>query len=410
MALPLHWGWSQPVGGVVLTGQNAGAPRWHTRIVSPAELGADDIAAWNRLRDAHPEYDTPLLSPAFAQTIGRTRRDARVALIEDADGLAAAFAFLARPDGLGRPIGAPFNDYSGPVVREGLALSLREIVAMAGLGGYRTATLLDPWNCFEAERTGGTATFLARLEGRTPAEYLAQRRAEHSSRFKKLRRLENQIDREGHVLKLIWGPLNERLEAALFGFKSQQYRQSGLVDLMNAPKARALLDTVAADPAGFQASLWAGDELVSADFGFRLGKTFHPWIAVFNPAFGHFSPGNMLKKHVIEHMADMGLESYDLAEGHDHHKKYFTNSGRVIYSVDLAVAGARGFVLAAQAGLWRALGAEADGSAAGRLKRRIDQAAVCFDKTTDRLADLWTALRKRGVSASPSDGQATETV
>ncbi|MBI1398855.1 hypothetical protein [Hyphomonas sp.] len=153
-----------------MTDQHAGLPSWHSRIVPPVELRADDIAAWNHLRDAHPEYDTPLLSPAFAQTIGRARRDVRVALIEDANGLAVAFAFHARPCGLGRPIGPPRCDFSGPVVREGLSLSLREIVAMAGLGGYRTNSLLDPWNCFEAERTGGTASRLVRMEGLAPAD------------------------------------------------------------------------------------------------------------------------------------------------------------------------------------------------------------------------------------------------
>jgi CelD/BcsL family acetyltransferase involved in cellulose biosynthesis len=389
-----------------LASQNTGAPSWHTRIVSPAELGANDIAAWNRLRAAHPEYDTPLLSPAFAQTIGRSLGDARVALIEDADGLAAAFAFHARPDGLGRPIGAPFCDYSGPVVRAGLRLTLREIVAMAGLGGYRTSSLLDPWNCFENERTGGTGSRLVRLEGQPPADYLEQRRAEYPKRFKNFRRLESQMGRDGYQLQLTWGPLDERLKAALYDFKSQQYRLSGLVDLISAPKARDLLDIVAADPAGFQAGLWAGDTLVSADFGFREGTAFHPWIAAFNPAFSQYSPGNLLQKQVIEQMANMGLRSYDLAEGHDHYKKYFTNSGRVIYSADIAVAGWRGLPLAAQAGLWRTLGADKDGSAAGRLKRRIDQAALSFDKTGDRLADLWTAVRKRGVSASPVTGHA----
>ncbi len=167
---------------------------------------------------------------------------------------------------------------------------------------------------------------------------------------------------------------------------------------------------MAADPAGFQASLWAADTLVSAYFSFREGNAFHPWIAAFNPAFSQYSPGNLLQKQVIQQMADMGLHSCDLADGHNHYKKYFTNSGRVISSVDVAVAGGRGFTLTAQAGLWRALGAEDEGSAAGRLKRRIDQAAVCVDKTTDRAADLFSALRKRGVSASPSTGHATETV
>ncbi|MFN3911283.1 GNAT family N-acetyltransferase [Hyphomonas sp.] len=389
-----------------MTSLQADTSIWRTRIVRPGDLGAGDIAAWNGLRAAHPDYDTPLLSPAFAQCIGRVRRDARVALIEDTAGLAAAFAFHKRPDGLGRPIGAPFCDYSGPVVREGLTLSLRQITAMAGLGGYRTNSLLDPWNVFEAERTGAVRSQLVRMQGLAPADYLEQRRAQHPKRFKNFRRLESQMGRDGHQLTLTWGPLDDRLKAALYGFKSSQYRLSGLVDLVHAPKARALLDVVAADPAGFQAGLWAGDELVSADFGFREGDAFHPWIAAFNPAFGQYSPGNLLQKQVIEQMGAMGLQSYDLAEGHDHYKKYFTNSGRTIHCADIAVAGWRGLALSAQAGLWRALGADAGGSAAGRLKRRIDQAALSFDRTSDRLADLLTALRKRGVSATPVSGHA----
>lgn len=381
---------------------------WRTRVLSPAALGAGDIAAWNRLRAAHPEYDSPLLSPAFAQVVAQARTDARVALIEDGEGLAAVFAFHVRPDGLGRPIGAPFCDYSGPIVREGISLSLREMTAMAGLGGYRTNSLLDPWNRFESERSGGASSRLVRMEALSPADYLEQRRAEYPKRFKNFRRLENQMGRDGHQVKLTWGPLDARLREKLYGFKSAQFRMSGLVDLIHAPRARALLDIVAANPAGFQAGLWAGDELVSADFGFRDGAAFHPWIAAYNPAMSQYSPGNLLQKQVIEQMGAMGLETYDLAEGHDHYKKYFTNSGRTLYSVDIAVPGWRGWALSAQAAAWRALGAGSENSAAGRLKRRTDQAALSFDKPSDRLADLWTALRKRGVSATPGSGHASE--
>lgn len=38
------------------------------------------------------------------------------------------------------------------------------------------------------------------------------------------------MGRDGHELKFTWGPLDERLKAALYDFKSQQYRLSGFVD------------------------------------------------------------------------------------------------------------------------------------------------------------------------------------
>lgn len=130
---------------------------FEARVVAPHALTPSDEAAWNALRAAHPDYDTPLLSPAFAKTVGAGRTDARVALLSDTAGLVAVLAFHQRPDGLGRPLGAPFCDYAGPVVRRDCALSLSQIIALAGLGGYRTQAMLDPWNRFEGERTGAQA-------------------------------------------------------------------------------------------------------------------------------------------------------------------------------------------------------------------------------------------------------------
>ena len=381
---------------------------WRVRVISPSDLTPQDVAAWNGLRAGHPDYDTPLLSPEFAKAVGGGRRDARVSLIEDAQGLAAVFAFHARPDGLARPIGVPFCDYSGPVVRADAALSLTDIVRLSGMGGYRTYSLLDPFHKFGPERTGGVTSQLVRLKGLSAAEYLEQRRAEYPKRFKNFRRLQSVMKRDGYELRLSWGPLDDRLRDALYGFKSQQYRASGLVDLITAPMSRAMLDTIQAHPGGFQASLWANDQFVSGDFGFREGSAFHPWIAVYDPAFSAYSPGNLLQKQVIKEIESLGLESYDLAEGHDHYKKYFTNCGRTIYSADVTVPGRRGSLLSAQAALWTASGAGKDGSATSRLKRRVDQAAVSHDRTSDRIADLFTALRKRGVSATPSGGHAAE--
>ena len=381
---------------------------WQVRVVAPSQLTDRDVSDWNSLRAAHPEYDSPLLSPAFARLAGACRPDARVGLISDERGLAAVLAFLIRPSGLGRPIGAPFSDYSGPVVRANLPLSLSQIVSLAGLAGYRTQSLLDPWNRFAAERTGGTLSQLVRMQGLSDGDYLEQRRAEHPKRFKNFRRLESLMRRAGHEVHLRWGPLDGALRDRLYGFKSAQYRESGLVDLTFAPRARALLDAVEASPNGFQASVWSGDELVSADFGFREGTAFHPWIAAYNPEFALYSPGNLLQKQVIENMGAMGLDTYDLAEGHDHYKKYFTNSGRMIYSADVVATGRRGWHLSAQGALWRAAGVDQEGSPARRLMRRADHAAVCFDSAAGRASDLLMALRKRGVSATVKSGHSAD--
>jgi hypothetical protein len=74
----------------------------------------------------------------------------------------------------------------------------------------------------------------------------------------------------------------------------------------------------------------------------------------------------------------------------------------------LALPGRRRWRLSARSALWKASGAGREGSATRRLKRRVDQAALSHDRCSDRLADLFTALRKRGVSATPARGHAAE--
>jgi CelD/BcsL family acetyltransferase involved in cellulose biosynthesis len=383
-----------------------------TRILHPSGLSAADIAGWERLRAAHLDYASPLLSSAFARTLGNVRPDARVALISDADGLGAAFAFFQRPDGLGRPMGAPFADYSGPIVRSDFGLSLTEIVRRSGLCAWRSASLVDPWAQFTRERCGGAETWMICRAGIEPADYLETQRAAHPKRFKNFRRLENQIGREGHVLSLRWGPLDDGLRAELFALKSRQYVASGLVDLTQASRSRGILDAVAASAHGFQTSLWSGDTLISAHFGFRDGRAFHPWIAAYNPDFAHFSPGNILLKRVVLAMPEMGLDAYDLAEGHEHYKKYYTNAGRTLYAASVTTA-PHGWLIAAGRAAWRAAGAGNEGSLAQRVSRRLDHGAASEHRLGARLADLATAVRRRrGVTdasphAAPDDAQAS---
>ena len=384
--------------------------RLKVRVLLPAALTPADREAWQSLRSAHAGYASPLFSPDFAEVTSAARPDARVALIEDADGLVCAFAFYARPDGLGRPIGAPFADYSGPVTRQSGDLSLRDIVALSGLAGWRSLSLIDPWNQFTADRTGERRSLAIHLEGVSTADYLEARRAAHPKRFKNFRRLDAQIERDGHALVLDHGPANARLRERLFALKSRQYRASGLVDLTVAAQSRAILDSVARHPGGFQTSLWTGDTLIAAHFGFRDGTSFHPWIAAYNPDFAHYSPCNLLLKRVVESMPEMGVVTYDLADGSDHYKKYYTNSGMNVYQADVTGYGPRADLLKAGSALWRLAGTARDPSAASRLRRRIDQAAISDFRLGARARDLVDAIatRSRVRASSPHGDPAPE--
>lgn len=370
--------------------------KYRSKTISPRDLSPEDVLAWNALRAAHSDYNSPLLSPEFAQICGANRSDARVTLIHDEAGLACAFAYFLRPDRLGRSIGAPFCDYSGPVLRSDVELSLVEIVDAAGLSAWRTVSLVDPWERFVAERSNEQSTMLITMEG-DPVAFLEQQRTKHPKRFKNFRRLDSQALRDGHDFQFKWGPIEPALKAELFRYKSDQYLASGLVDLTQAQLSRGILDAVAESPNGFCVSLWSGDVFVSAHFGFRLGDAFHPWIAAYNPDFAHYSPGNLLLKRIVEHMSEMGLSEYDLAEGHDHYKKYYINAGRTVYHAQVIGRSPLGWMKSVSASLWQILGAGRDGSAIQRVRRRLDHISASDPRGYVRFMDLLRALKTRGV-------------
>jgi CelD/BcsL family acetyltransferase involved in cellulose biosynthesis len=365
------------------------------RTVHPSALTAEEIGAWQDLRSAHADYATPLLSPGFANLVGAVRRDARVTLIRGDRGLIAVLAHFRRPDGLGRPLGAPFADYSGPIVREGAKLSLKAIITLSGLTAWRSTSMIDPWLALPDRGEAGEMTSIIRPGTMTPADYFESRRALHPKRFKNFRRLERQALQDHPNLRFDWGTPSDALREQLFALKSAQYRDSGLVDLIHATHARPILDAVAVSPLGFQTSLWKGERLVSAHFGVREGRAFHPWISAYAPDFAHYSPGNLLLKKIIEHMPEMALNEYDLAEGHDHYKKYYTNSGRAVYDSVAVGASFGAHYFNMQQSVWALAGRSGDGSALRRLLRRIDHAAISERRTSARIADLVHALRRR---------------
>jgi len=366
-------------------------------VLNPSDLTPDQIRAWLALCDAHEDYVSPLLSPEFARLAAIGRDDARVAMISDEAGLACAFAFYQRPLGQAWPIGAPFCDYTALVVRQDADLTLPDILDLSGVSSFTTRTLLDPWDKFTHHRHDPVETQVIRLGTTKPSVYLETQRQAFPKRFKNFRRLDSRLKRTGHTVELRWGPMDAATREQLFSIKSDQFRQNGLVDILNASRSRPILDATAASPGGFQISLWSGDKLMSGHFGLRQGGVFHPWIAGYDPEFAEYSPGNLMLMRAVAAMPEMGLETYDLAEGHDHYKKYYTNSCRKVWSAEVTAPGAMGGLFAAGHGLWAMAGGRSATGPISRLRRRLDHSGMCEARLTARLADLGNAIRIRRV-------------
>lgn len=371
-------------------------------ICHPSELGEDVLNQWQSICASHPTYQTPLLSPEFAQMIGRIRPDARTILARNDDQLVACLGIHMRPVGFARPIGAPFADVSGPVFAPGYQLSIEDLVNMAGIHSYRADhTILQPGLPIPESQDLKTSYIIAPGE-RSAEEYLEERRAAHPKRFKNMRRLRRKFESDIGPLTFHWGRPNKVHLEQLLKWKSDQFLADGFLDLSNTTHSKDILTAAAqttgetvTDFGGFMTWLCAGDQLAAGHFGVRKGAYFHPWISAYNPDFQLYMPGVQLLRRAVEASSDMGLGAYDLAGGHGHYKKYFAEDGRETYPLHYCDKSAFGLYQKTKYAAWNLLGARNDTGVAARMRRRLDHIACCEHAILPRVREFGYAVAKR---------------
>jgi CelD/BcsL family acetyltransferase involved in cellulose biosynthesis len=338
-------------------------------VVRPAELAAADIAAWRAMQAAEPAFASPLLGPDFAMAVGGVRADARVAVFRQGGETVGFLAHHRRPSGFARPIGAPFCDYHALVCDPGAALDVGEALAAAGLGRLRLTGLVDPFGQFEAavaERTLAHRIILAD----TGQNYLDALRAASQNRFKNHRRYRRAMEQDLGPVRLVAHDADPTAFNRLMAWKRRQIAESGVHDFLGADWAVTLMRRLHAARGGafegLMVSLYAGDRLVAAHFGVRLGDWFHPWIGAFDPALKAYSPGLVHQIEAIGAMSGLGLRTYDLGAGNDHWKQMFAMDHIEVGSGLATATSLTGRIARSCDLVWSTPGA-------GRVRRRLDQ-------------------------------------
>lgn len=355
----------------------------------PRDLTAAQTENWRALAATHPDFASPLLAPGFAQAVGAVRDDARVTLWKRDGGIVGVLAYHLRPGAYARPIGAPLSDYHALIAEPGLDGA--EALAVAGLAAYRFTGLVDPHGLFAA---GGQVDGYA-IDIHGDAEgYLEALRAASPKRFKNYRRLDHKLSREVGEVSL--RPASDPADFALMlAWKRDQIVRTGVHDFL-APQwierlLASLFETRTGDFQGLMLGLYAGERLIAAHFGVRQGGVYHPWIAANDPAMAEWSPGQIFLSRAIAAMPALGLATYDLGLGHDHYKRPFVRTPRVL-GEGVATTGRRA-ALAERA--WTLAGARGEGPV-GRLRRRLDVIAAVELSLADRARGLALALARGG--------------
>ena len=361
----------------------------------PNELSEADAAAWRGLQATHADFADPLLGPDFARAVGRTREDARVSVFRRGGRVVGFFAYHLRTGGFARAIGAPFSDYHAVVAEPGL--SAAQVLAAAGLTAFRFTGLVDPHGAFEA--AAEAEAFAIVLEGDAES-YLEALRAASPKRFKNYRRLDHKLDREVGALRIEAPDRDRDAFERLIAWKREQLVRTGVHDVLAADWIRKLMsdlfETGEGPMQGLMINLYSGDRLVAGHFGVRTGAYFHPWIASTDPDLAAWSPGQIFLSRAIAAMPGLGLTTYDLGASHEHYKRPYALTTRLV-GEGLATAGTpQGRVAQLSEQAWILAGGVVHPVA--RLRRRLDSIAAAELSLAGRARGLATAIAARTVN------------
>ena len=123
---------------------------------------------------------------------------------------------------------------------------------------------------------------------------------------------------------------NPLLLDSILDWKAKRFNDGKPID----PCVRRVLMAlkVGNEVTGITSALYAGDSLVAAHFGIRLGGILHYWFPGFNPEFGRFTPGHLLVYELLMHLEVMGCKILDFGPGGEAYKQYFCNDALPVTS------------------------------------------------------------------------------
>jgi CelD/BcsL family acetyltransferase involved in cellulose biosynthesis len=301
----------------------------HVSVVQPGELGHAETDRWAKFQHRSPVTLNPFLSHTFAQTVGRARPNARVAVVEDGGQIEAFLPYEVGPGRIGMPIGYPMNDLQG-FVSSGAPLDARQVIRRAGLRGWRfTAAPSDQTALQPYHYSGASAASLVINLAAGYAAYYASRSKSLTAESARKRRA---LERERGPVALVWHSGSSEHVGQMIGWKADRY--VGTRKLFADPTARRIAEALAMtgepDCAGAVSVLLAGDLPLAISCNLLGPAGAYGWFTSYDPQLSRFSPGTMLTFAIAEEAAARGISALDLGPGQDSYKLRLANASHPV--------------------------------------------------------------------------------
>ncbi len=313
-------------------------------LVPGNQLTVEQAGAWSRIQRAEESLGSPYFRPEFTQAVAAVRDDVEVAILEEAATI-GFFPFQRGRGNVARPVGGRLSDFQGVVIGSRAEWDPRELLTQCGLAAWHfdhaiaSQQPLRPYYW-----TTARSPYLDLSSGWEG--YAAAQRVRHKEHFKGLLRKLRHAEREAGPVRSEYHTADPSVFDNLLRWKRQQYRRTGVPDVLAVPWSVGLLERVwqASGPefSGVLSSLNIGDRLAAVLLSLRSGETLHTWFSAYDSELAHYSPGLMLFLELARIAPARGIRHIDLGKGPETYKEQICSGAIELAegSVDLrAVAG-----------------------------------------------------------------------
>jgi CelD/BcsL family acetyltransferase involved in cellulose biosynthesis len=294
-------------------------------VVRPDELGPAELTAWRQFQKDRPELQNPFLAPEFSVAVAHQRPAARVAVIEESDGIAGFFPFEVRHAVIGVPIGSGITDCQGLVSRSGYAVDPMALLKACRLPVWEFDHLMAAQ--FAGFHTSTTPSPLMNLEDGYAA--YVENRNTSGDVVKQTLRKQRKMVREVGDERFVWDDRDPAGLAALRDWKSAQYLRTQQYDRFSTPWISGVLEELQAsasdDCRAVVSTIYAGDRPVAAHLGLRSSSVLAYWFPSYDMDLSKYSAGILLCLRMAESGAADGIRQIDLGKSEALYKTRLMN-------------------------------------------------------------------------------------
>lgn len=360
----------------------------HYSVEPLRNIAENTLTAWHQLRDANPALYSPYFHPDYARHVAQLVEGCKV-VIKRRDGAISALLPFQGSHSM-RPIGAPMTDYHGVICAAEEPATMPEMIKAAGGSRYRS----DAWvgsaaDFCRTKHEAGSMIDFGQLGG---AEWVAaQGKSFRKHRSDIMRRRKHAVEEFG-PMRVVYNSLSPADLALLIKWKTEQFEQQGLYNVLGVQWTAALLRNLLLDAANSPLrldlhTLSFGERVAAIDTGLSDGQTYHRWIIAYDPELRQYSPGSQMLTALIDGEGAPTYRRIDHGIGNAGYKSHYSTHPVEVQqglatASSLTGAIARGFEAIEHSTHDRY------GDWPGRIRRRYSQIASCEQRLVPTLKHM----------------------